>query len=97
MQVTLTFPLLDQEITAEVEVTVTSSGRSESPQSLASAGRPAEELEFEIEDITISKINGRSTEPDWQHRNLVQDELLWDLIAQSEDLYTKVFDAYSEG
>lgn len=93
MQVTLTFPLLDQTITAEVEVTVTSSGRSESPQSLASAGRPAEELEFEIEQIIITKIGEHKINTRIARFN---DGILFSLIESSEDLYTKVFDAYGE-
>lgn len=89
MQVSITFPLLDMEITAEVEVTVTSPGRSESPQSLASAGRPAEDLELEVDEITIVKIDGRKTNV-W----IARQDLLWSAIESSEDLYTKVFDAY---
>lgn len=89
MQVTLTFPLFDQTITAEIEVTVTSSGRSESPQSLTSAGRPAEDMEFEVDSITISEIDKRTANI-W----IARQDFLWSAIESSEDLYTKVFDAY---
>lgn len=92
MQVTLEFSLLDQTITAEVEVNVTSPGRSESPQSLASAGRPAEELEFEVEGILIKKIQGFSA-----NVSIGREEILWSAIESSEDLYAKVSDVYEEG